>query len=214
MIRAGWLIPYAVLLALVSVAISPLAAAEIQTSPEQASIFVQDLGSRTVALLAKYPDSDTPEFQAQLRDLIQQSFDLNLMGRFVLGATWQTATPGQQKEYQELFALWTADSYARRLGTDRGGSLTVIGAQPQSGTADAVVQATIIRPDGMSIDTNLRVRESDGQMKIIDVTMGGVSMDVTQRDEFASVVQHKGLDGLISDLRAGVGSLRVAAAQR
>jgi ABC-type transporter MlaC component len=72
---------------------SPLAAAELQTSPEQASKFVQDLGSRAVTLLAKYPDSDAPEFQTQMRDLIHQSFDLDLIGRFVLGATWQTATP-------------------------------------------------------------------------------------------------------------------------
>jgi len=208
-----WLIPYIVLLAL-GIVSSPLAAAEDQTSPEQASKFVQDLGSRTVALLANYPDSGAPEFQVQLRDLIQQSFDLDLIGRFVLGATWPTATPAQQKEYQELYALWTADSYARRLGTDRGGSLTVTGAEPQLGTADAVVQTTINRPGGMSINTNLRVRESEGQMKIIDVTMGGVSMGVTQRDEFASIIQRKGLDGLISDLRAGVANLRVMAAQR
>ncbi len=92
--------------------------------------------------------------------------------------------------------------------------MTVIGAQPGLDTADAVVQTQINRPDGMSIVTNLRVRDSDGQMKIIDVTMGGVSLDVTQRDEFASVIQRKGLDGLISDLRARVENLTVEAAQR
>jgi len=216
MIRAGWLIPYAVLLALVSVAISPLAAAEIQTSPDQASKFVQDLGGQAMTLLAEYPDGDTRTLQSELRDLIHRSFDLDLIGRFALGPAWETATPAQQQEYQELFAQWTADTYARRLGADRGGaSLTVVGAQPGLDTPDAVVRTQINRPDGISIAMNLRVHDSGGQLKVVDVSMAGVSMAVTQRDEFASIIQRKGIDGLIGDLRAHVNdNLRVQAAQR
>jgi len=57
----------------------------------------------------------------------------------------------------------------------------------------------------------LRVRATDGHMKIVEVIMAGASMGVTQRDEFASVIQRQGLDGLIGDLRGRVDDLQAEA---
>jgi phospholipid transport system substrate-binding protein len=65
----------------------------------------------------------------------------------------------------------------------------------------------------MTIETNLRVHGSGDQMKIVDVTMGGVSMVVMQRDEFAAVIRRRGLDGLISDLKRRTGDLTLATAR-
>jgi len=48
-------------------------------------------------------------------------------------------------------------------------------------------------------------------MKIVEVLMAGASMGVTQRDEFASVIQHQGFDGPIGDLRSRVDNLQAEA---
>lgn len=213
MTRTGWLIPLTVL-ALVGIAPAPYAAA--QTSPDQASRFVEALGGRAVTLLARYGDGDGRQLQVELQNLIHEGFDLDMISRFALGTTWQTATLAQRQEYQTLFAAWTAESYANRLGADKGGSLTVLGAQagseqPGADPADAFVRTRINRPDGTSVDADLRVRASKGGMKIVDVTMGGVSMDVTQRDEFSAVIQREGIDGLIHELRTHVSSVALAA---
>jgi len=207
MARTGWLVP---LMALALVGIAPAPRAAAQTSPDQASRFVETLGGRAVTLFAKYGDGDARQLQAELQNLIHEGFDLDMISRFALGSAWHTATPAQRQEYQTLFATWTAESYANRLGADKGGSLTVLGAQagsnkPGSDPADAFVQTRIKRSNGTSIDADLRVRASvGGGMKIVDVTMGGVSMDVTQRDEFSAVIQREGLDGLIRELRTHV----------
>lgn len=211
MARSGWLIP---LMALALVGIAPTPRAAAQTLPDQASKFVEALGSRAVMLLAKYGDGDAQRLQLELRNLIHEGFDLDMISRFALGPAWQAATPAQRQEYQTLFASWTADSYARRLGGDKGGSLTVLGAQAGSdergsNTADAIVRTRINRANGTSIDADLRVRDTAGRMKIVDVSMGGVSMDVTQRDEFAAVIQREGVSGLIRELKTHVGSLDV-----
>jgi len=218
MVRNGWLVPLMVL-ALVGIAPAPRAAAEDQTSPEQASRFVQDLGSQTVTLLTRYHDGDARQLQRRLQDLIREGFDLDMISRFALGATWQTATPAQRQEYQALFAAWTAESYAHRLGADKGGNLTVIGAQPAADqlgpdATDAIVHTRLNRPNEASIDADLRVRDSEGRMKIVDVSMDGVSLDVTQRDEFASVIRRKGLAGLIRELKARTDTLPVDTARQ
>ena len=60
---------------------------------------------------------------------------------------------------------------------------------------------------------DLRVRDTDGRMKIVDVIIGGASLAVTRRDEFGSIIQRQGLDGLISDLRSRVDNLQAEAIQ-
>jgi phospholipid transport system substrate-binding protein len=45
-----------------------------------------------------------------------------------------------------------------------------------------------------------RVRERDAGPKIIDVEIEGVSMAISQRSEFSSVVDQRGVDGLIAML--------------
>ncbi len=205
MIRTRWFVPCLMVLALGGIV--PLQAADVQISPEQASPeraskFIEDLGKQAVGLLVAHPDGDSPDLHIQLRELIHQGFDLDLISRFALGASWKTATPAQRTEYQKLFVTWMADAYARRLGADKAGTLTVIDARPDVHSADALVRTRINRSDAPAVETDLRVRNSEGRMKIVDVSMGGVSLDVTQRDEFASVIQRIGVDGLIRELRA------------
>lgn len=180
------------------------------TSPEGARKFVQDLASRAVAMLGNYKTGDTDRSLAQFRDLVREGFDLELIGRFALGNSWRSATPAQQQEYQRLFATYVLDSYSRRLGAYKDESFKVTGAGPY-GSSDALIQTEIDRPDGAPITAGWRVRDIDGHMKIIDVIVEGVSMALTQRQEFASVVQRSGLDGLIDDLRGRVKNLQAQA---
>jgi phospholipid transport system substrate-binding protein len=208
MTRAKWLPPFLVLLACIGIgAGSAAAATEARTSPAEAAKFVQDLGNRAVALLANYDESETTKHQAAFKELVRKGFDLDLIGRFVLGASWRTATPEQRQEYQQLFATWVLNSYARRLGAYKGERFKVTGSQPIAET-DALILTTIERPDGAPINAGWRVREIKGQMKIIDVVVEGVSMALTQRQEFASVIQRRGLSGLIHDLRERVNNLQ------
>jgi phospholipid transport system substrate-binding protein len=202
-----------VLAALACTAPLPLAATGLQTSPAQASKFVEDLGTRYSTLLANSDGSDPIQLQAEIQKFINESFDLNLIGRAALGPTWQTATADQRREYQKLFAVWMTENYTRRLGAGgHGWSLDAVGARPGSESADAIVETRITRRDGKSVTVDLHVRESGDRMRIVDVTMGGVSLGVVQRAEFASVVRHKGLDGLIARLRTGIDDLVVKTA--
>ena len=72
-------------------------------------------------------------------------------------------------------------------------------------SGDKIVRAQIVRPSGGNpIDVDFRVRKRDEGYKVIDVSVEGISMLHTHRVEFASVVNRKGIDGLLDDLRARV----------
>lgn len=51
-----------------------------------------------------------------------------------------------------------------------------------------------------------RVREGGGAYRLIDVAVEGVSLVVSNRSEFDSVVNRQGLDALISQIRGKAGT--------
>ncbi len=178
------------------------AAAVEKTSPEKAAAFVDSLSGEALAVL-RASDVDLAEREAKVRDILAKSFDFKLIGRFVLGKSWRSATPEQREEYQELFERFVLLTYSRRLGGYSGETFKVVKAAPM-GKQDAVVITEISRPSGPPLKAGWRVRGKNGKHLILDVIVEGVSMITTQRSEFQATVRAKGLDGLIELLRMQV----------
>jgi phospholipid transport system substrate-binding protein len=65
----------------------------------------------------------------------------------------------------------------------------------------SVVQTRIQPPNGEPIGVDFRVQESNGELKIVDVLVANVSLIVTKRSEFDSVIQREGVDGLMKRLK-------------
>ena len=97
------------------------------------------------------------------------------------------------------------ETYANRFVDYAGETFKITGATP-AGDSDTMVSTQVVRPSGPPVNVEWRVRSRDGSHKIIDVVVEGVSMGVTQRSEFASVIQSNGgrIAGLIDALRQRV----------
>ena len=194
----------AFLVATFIVAAAPALAADepAVVSPDQAEAFVRDLSQKAIAVLRDSSKSEE-EREAIFRGLLKTGFDMKFIGRFVLGVNWRRATPQQREDYQALFNDYVLKTYSARLGGFTNEEFQVTGSQP-AGKRDVMVDSKVLRKDGPPISANWRVRLVDGEPKVIDVVVEGVSMSISQRQEFASVVQSKGMDGLIETLRARV----------
>jgi phospholipid transport system substrate-binding protein len=171
-----------------------------QSSPQAAARFVEGLGSQAADLLASSKIDGPATRRAALRTLIRESFNLELTSQFVLGKFWNTATPAQRTEFQDLFTEYLLNNYARHIATFKAETLVIVGSNAV-GDRDVLVETKVESADGSTTPV-WRVRVSDsGQYKIIDVSVDGVSLALTQRREFASVVNRRGLDGLLNMLR-------------
>jgi phospholipid transport system substrate-binding protein len=165
-----------------------------------AAQFIHTLGNQAIGALQS-PNLTLAQREAQFRGLLAQGFDLRFIGRFVLGKHWREASPGEKSDYLALFSEYVLQTYSSRLGGYAGETLTVKGAR-QASEKDIVVQTQIDRPSGPPILAEWRVRVKDGQYRIIDVAVEGISMAVTQRSEFSAVVKRNGIPGLLALLRA------------
>jgi phospholipid transport system substrate-binding protein len=165
---------------------------------------ISNLGSRALEVLGK----NAPQSQrvARFRELLRQDFDVPEISRFVLGRYWNVATEEQRAEFVKLFEEYIALAYSTRLAEYTGETFKVTGSRPDAD--GAVVSSQILRPAGAPpVKVDWRLIGRNGVYKIADVSVDGISMAVTQRSEFAAVIQHNGgqVQGLITMLREKTG---------
>ena len=177
------------------------APAAMATNPDEAVKFIDGLGKHAFATLQQ-ANMTLDQREEAFAKILQKGFDLDLIGRFVLGKYWRQATPEQQAEYLDTFSRFVIKTYARRLGGFSGQSFSITGTSLTGDKGDVLVETHIDRPSGPPILAAWRVRDINGSLRIIDVVVEGVSMAVTQRQEFASVTRRSGIQGLVEVLRA------------
>jgi phospholipid transport system substrate-binding protein len=172
---------------------------QAQTSSQEAAKFVQTLGSEAVLLQSAARSGGPEDRVTLLRGLVRRGFNLELTSQFVLGKYWNRASAEQRAEFQELFTEYLLNSYARYIGTYHAETLNILASHPV-GAQDILVETSVTSDDGAT-NPIWRVRAQDGIYKVIDVSIDGVSLALTQRREFAAVINRQGLDGLLDILR-------------
>jgi phospholipid transport system substrate-binding protein len=193
-------LPRRAVLALALAALLVCAWSPSARAAQEASDFVQNLGDHAISVLQDNVGS-LAEREARFRALLVEGFDLDFIGRFVLGGYWKKTDADQRANYLRAFGEFIVRKYSAMLGGYAGETLTVVSEQ-SSGAKDILVLTRIERPSGPPLEAHWRVRIRDGSPRIIDVMVAGISMAVTQRAEFNSVIKRHGVDGLIQILDA------------
>lgn len=166
-----------------------------------ASAFMQSLGSKAIGELTD-PAVPQAERQARFRTLLDQHFDVPTIAKFTLGRYWRTATDEQRAEFSKLFEDFIVQSYSTRFAEYHGESFQVAGSSTDESGA-IVVHSKIDMPSSEDVRVDWHLRAAGGSFAIVDIVVEGVSMAVTQRSEFASVIQSRGgVAGLLEALRA------------
>ena len=172
------------------------------TSGTAAQSMVAKLGETAMAAISDKSMSDMKK-KAIFHQLLSQNFDMATVGKFAAGKFWRQATPQQQQQYLSLYEAMVINVYTQRFNNYSGQTFTVTGNRVDE-SGDAVVSSTV-QGEGAPVSVDWRVRNKGQGPKIIDVMVEGVSMAVTQRNDFAGVVEQGGgtFDALIEYLKKG-----------
>src|SRR5262249_36914757 len=129
-------------------------------------------------------------------------------GLFALGRYRSSATPQEQQEFFRLYPDFTVRALSMRLDDFGGASLRVIGRR--SVANETVVNTEIVRGDGRRVPFDWYLTDGDGQYRITDVVVAGVSMKIALRDQFASWIQGNGgrFSALLAVLRQQIAQVR------
>jgi len=198
-------LPTARLLAVLSLLVLPFGAEAAQTSTNDAKAFLNTLIDDGQAIL----DSDAPEEEKkeELRTMMVNRFHVEAVGRFVLGRHLKALEDDQLEAYYPIFREYVLATFLGRVASVADYEMSVNSAE-RYGDDDVLVRTTAAFEDGDQVNIGWRVRKVDDKLLIIDMLLEGVSLAVTQRSDFRSVLSRGGLEGLIKAMRKKIDSAR------
>ena len=175
----------------------------------RAERFIDTLSSAALKL-ATNTSLSSSERRKEIASILNQGFDMPWIARFVLGRNWRLATSQQRSDYLSLFQAIVEHTYSRQFTDYSGQKISVVGHK--IGKRKYIfVLSRIYDPNksNINISVNWRLVPDGNSFKIVDVVIEGVSMGVTQRNEYASVLQRNGnsISALIKAMRQSLANL-------
>ena len=186
------------------------APARADQTPDQAKAFIENLAQQAISTVAGAQLSDA-ERNERFRRLFVSSFDLPDISRFVLARYWRSATPDQQQSFLKLFEDMQVLNWAQRFKDYKGENLQVTASAADPNQGGFVVDSLLNRPSGSPMVVQWRVHQGpDGHLQVTDIVVEGVSMSITQRSEYNSMLQGNGgkIDVLLAALSSKVEQLQ------
>jgi len=122
------------------------------------------------------------------------------MTALAVGVHWRKATPEQKKRLAEAFRTLLVRTYASSLRAfgDQKFDFRPLRMKPED--TDVTVEVRVLQSGAQPVPVEYDMEKSARGWKVYDVRVGGISLVVNYRTEFAAIVRDKGIDGLIATL--------------
>lgn len=175
-------------------------------SRKDAGDFLVALGEKAVGQLSD-ESLDESERERWFRDLFNESFDVPAISKFVLGANWRRASEQEKADFLDVFEDVIVQRFLPLFSDYSVETFKIDRIRRDANNANHVfVNSTIFRESGEPVSVEWRVREDEAGHQILDIVAEGVSMAITLRQEYGSVVRQSGVGGLVRQLRRKVES--------
>ena len=166
------------------------------------------LASLTNQAIEKLTDASLPvmEREQSFRSLFRANFDIPAIGRFVLGRYWRKARPEVRKDFLAAFEEIMTQSFASRFSGYADTKFVVVSVQALKRAGQFRVSSRIAPTKDEVYLVDWLVEHRNGQFRVLDVVVEGVSMALTLRSEYASVIKRSGgrVEGLIARLHENI----------
>lgn len=127
--------------------------------------------------------------------------DIKWMGNFILGKNRKTLTPKQVEEFVTLFSKFLINNYLDTLAYFSKSNLTIKETKELKENTYMTSISLKMGTDLMNIDLKIVKNAKDNKFYIIDIIPENVSFLVAQRSEIDSILNSKGYDFLINNLK-------------
>ena len=148
-------------------------------------------------------EEDAERLYQIVADLITPNFDFATISRLVLGSHWKSISADQRQEFTESFRLFLIRTYSRSLLKSVDVQVEYLDTTVSQKRSDvAMVKTNMTLNPNSSFAVNYRMVDRGGQWKVVDIVVDGVSLLSTYRGSFRSTIEERGIDGLLTQLRA------------
>lgn len=141
-------------------------------------------------------------------------FDFTAMTRLAVARNWDKATTDQKKHLTDEFRTLLVRTYSSALSTYRDQKFDFRPLRAKPTDTDVMVQVRIAQGGREPVSLEYDMQKTPTGWKAYDVRVGGVSLVVNYRTEFANEIRNNGIDGLIRSLVSKNGGANQKAAKK
>ena len=175
-----------------------------------AEAFIADNIQKGLSIL-KDPQLSEAARADQFQQLLLSLVNTKRIASFTLGQYVRTASQSDLDEFAAAFQDYSIAVYRSYLARYAGQSLKVTGSS-QRAPDDFIVTTVMVDPNDRSgqrpLEVDFRVRTDSGRPELVDISVLGIWLALSQRDQFvAFLAQNKG------DVKALTAHMRQTAAQ-
>lgn len=139
----------------------------------------------------------------RLREIVDPLFDFEEMAKRASGSHWRSRTPAEQKEFVTLFRRFLEKIYADKSDLYEGEKIVVSRQTVDKDYAE--VDSKVINRQGEEFSVLYRLRQTDGEWKVYDVVVEGVSIVNNYRSQFHRVITNSSYEELIKRIKEKAG---------
>lgn len=173
-----------------AVCLLPAVAPALDT--KQAATFLAALQEKAASRLGDTSISEK-EKEENFRKLFNENFDVPAIGQFVIGRYWRNASEADRKAFLKVFEDAMVQRFLPLLAENSSERFQIGTVTPDGNNENmALIDSRINRQEGEPYQVRWRVRESNGDFKILDIVAEGVSMAITYRSEYSAVLKSNG----------------------
>ena len=154
------------------------------------------------AALAVLQDRDLPtaEKRVRLERIVYANVDFDVLARLVLAQEWNRFSEAQHATFLAEFKQHLSQTYGDRIESYRDERVEIVGERDEV-RGDHTVRTKIVRDGPNDIAVDYRLRAHEGNWRIIDFVIEGVSLVANYRAQFQEVLGNGGPARLIEELR-------------
>lgn len=140
-------------------------------------------------------------YQAIERYLVP-NVDVNGMSRSVLGRqAWSSATAAEKQEFTKAFTQLVIRTYASPLAEYSGETVKFLPLRDAPDSRFTRVNSIISRSNGQRIPLSYNLVSTNGQWKVYDLSVEGVSLLQSFRSQFGQALQKSTIKDLITQMQ-------------
>lgn len=170
-------------------------AAASQSSTQEAKP-VEKLQSSLIAVMKAGKTLSYKARYDKLKTVVRNSFDFPFIARMVLGTGWSKLNEEQQMHFVSALGRLSASSYAKEFNGYSGEHFDFISSRAEPG--GGLVRYAFKTGDGKTVNFDYQVIHVDGQWKIANVIVDGVSDLALKRGQYRRLLADRGYSGLMA----------------
>lgn len=182
----------------------PAATPAAGPDPQQAQDLIDRVTSRMLEVVrdqAEHGEIDIQVVRRRIDELVVPRLDFVTMTKLAVGRHWLDATVEQKRALVEAFRELFVRTYTEMLKQYDDQELEMLPLQPGPREDRVTVRSRVIQKGGSKIQIDYGLHYDDGEWRVYDIVVDGVSLVTTRRATFVSEIREAGIDGLIEELQ-------------